>query len=198
MQTQTLEASLDNELQEGEEVLWSGRPDPQRRRIVYPTKVFVVLGLIFMPVGLFIVLVGLVLLLLSVFPPEARLASLGVFIPGGVFVLLGIIYFLIGLVGSSTPRNTLYAITNRRVIILRPGHYLRVTSYGRGAITQVQRFERSDGSGDLVFATTPANGSPGRNRSNAGFSSAIHPGVFSALPNVRQVEQILTRMLNEG
>jgi hypothetical protein len=129
MQTQTLESSLDNELLEGEEVLWSGRPDPRRRRIVFPTRVFFILGLIFMPVGLLIVLVGLVLLLISVFPPEARLSLLGVFIPGGVFFLLGIIYFLIGIAGFSPPRNVLYAITNRRVIILRPGRYLRASSY---------------------------------------------------------------------
>lgn len=197
MQIQTLESSLDNELLEGEEVLWSGRPDPRRRRIVFPTRPFFILGLVFMPVGLFIVLVGLVLLLISVFPPEARLSSLGVFIPGGVFFLLGIIYFLIGIAGFSPPRNVLYAITNRRVIMLRPGRYLRALSYGKGAITQIQRFERPDGSGDLVFASTPAYSSAGRNQSNATFSSAVRPGVFSALPNVRQVEQILNSMLNE-
>ena len=197
MQTQTLEASLNNELQEGEDVLWSGRPDPRRRRIVFPTRVFFILGLVFMPVGLLVVIIGLILLLSSVFPPGARVSSLGVFIPGGVFFILGLVYLLLGLVGFFPPRNTLYAITNRRVIILRTGRYLRVSSYGKRAIAQVQRFERPDGSGDLVFVTTPAYGSSGRNRSNTGTSSAGHQEAFSALQNVRQVEQMLTRMLNE-
>src|SRR5207245_2295908 len=101
--------------------------------------------------------------------------GLALFIPGVVFFLLGLIYLLIGLVGSFPSRNTLYAITNRRVIMLRSGRNTRVSSYPRHAITQVQHIERPDGSGDLIFAGNPAYGSSGR------------VGAFSALPDVRLV-----------
>src|SRR5947209_7923941 len=133
VQVQTMEASLSNELLEGEELLWSGRPDPQRRRIVSPARVFLILGLVFLPIGLVAVIVGLALLLNSVFPPGSQASSLGLFIPGGVFFVLGLVYLIIGLVGFFPARNALYAITNRRVIILRPGRYLRVSSYGKHA-----------------------------------------------------------------
>ena len=197
MQIQTMEASLSNELLEGEEVLWSGRPDPQRRRIVSPARVFLILGLVFLPIGLLAVIIGLTLLLSSVFPPGFQASSLALFIPGGVFFVLGLVYLLIGLVGFSPFRNTLYAITNRRVIILRPGRYLGVSSYGKRAVTQVHRIERPDGSGDLIFVGNPPSGSSGNTQSNTGTSSTGRPGVFSAIPNVRLVEHMLIRMLSE-
>lgn len=195
MQIQTMEASIDNELLEGEELLWSGRPDPQRRSIVSPTRVFRILGLVFMPIGLVAVIIGLALLLSSVFPPDSRAGLLGLFIPGGVFFLLGLVYLIIGLVGFFPTRNALYAITNRRVIILRPGRYLNVSSYSKHAITQVHRVERPDGSGDLVFIGNPPYYSNSGN--NQSTSSTGRPGAFSAIPNVRLAEQKLLRMLNE-
>jgi len=197
VQIQTMEASLSNELLEGEELLWSGRPDPQRRRIASPARVFLILGLVFLPIGLLAVIIGLTLLLSSVFPPGFQAGSLGLFIPGGVFFVLGLVYLIIGLVGFFPSRNTLYGITNRRVIIVRLGRYLGVSSYGKRAITQVHRIERPDGSGDLIFVGNPPYGSSGNNQSNAGTSSTGRLGAFSAIPNVHLVEQKLIRMLSE-
>lgn len=197
MQIQTMEASIGNELLEGEELLWSGRPDLQRRPIVSPARVFLILGLVFLPIGVVAVIIGLALLLSSVFPPGAQAGLLGLFIPGGVFFVLGLVYLIIGLVGSFPSRNALYAITNRRVIIVRPGRYLSVSSYGKRAITQVHRIEHPDGSGDLIFVGNPPYGSYGNNQSNAGTSSTGRLGAFSAIPNVRMVEQKLIRMINE-
>lgn len=171
-----MEASISNELLEGEDLLWSGRPDPRGRRIVSPARVFLILGLVFLPIGLVAVVIGLTLLLSSVIPPDSQASLLGLFIPGGVFFVLGLIYLIIGLVGFSPSRNALYAITDRRVIILRPGRYTRVSSYGKHAITQVHRIERPDGSGDLIFAGNPPYGSYGNNQYNAGTYSAGRQG----------------------
>jgi hypothetical protein len=194
MQIQTMEASIGNELLEGEELLWSGRPDPQRRSIVSPTRVFRILGLVFLPIGLVAVIIGLALLLSSVIPPDSRTSLLGLFIPGGVLFLLGLVYLIIGLVGFFPTRNALYAITNRRVIILLPGRYLNVSSYSKRAITRVHRVERPDGSGDLVFVGNPPYGNSSNNQST---SSTGRLGAFSAIPNVRLAEQKLIRMLDE-
>ena len=181
MQVQTMEASISNELLEDEELLWSGRPDPQRRRIVSPARVFLILGLVFLPIGLVAVLIGLALLLSSVIPPDSQAVLLGLFIPGGVFFVLGLIYLIIGLVGFFPSRNALYAITNRRVIILRPGRYTRASSYGKRAITQVHRIERPDGSGDIVIQT---NSLVRNNNTVSQFKVAL-----LGIPNVKQVVQ---------
>src|SRR5215469_15178386 len=182
VQVQTMEASISNELLEGEDLLWSGRPDPRGRRIVSPARVFLILGLVFMPIGLVAVIIGLTLLLSSVIPPGSQAGLLGLFIPGGVFFVLGMVYLIIGLVGFSPSRNALYAITDRRVIILRPGRYMRASSYGKRAITQVHRIERPDGSGDLIFVGNPPYSS--NNQYNSGTYSAGRLGAFSAIPNV--------------
>src|SRR5262249_1181965 len=128
MQQQTLAASLSNELQEGEEVFWSGHPDPHRRSLVSPARAFLRLGLVFLPIGLVLGIIGLSLLLRSGFRPGSIVLfapGLALSITGSVFFLLGLIYFLIGLVGSYPSRNTLYAITNLRVVILRSGRNAR-------------------------------------------------------------------------
>ena len=198
MQMQAMEASINNELQEGEELLWSGHPDLQRRRIISPGRVFLILGLIFLPIGLLAIAIGLILLFSAVIPPASQDGLLGLFIPGGVFSLLGRIYLIIGLVGFSPSRNALYAITNRRVIVVRFGRYTLASSYDRKAITQIHRVERPDGSGDLIFSGNPY-GIYSNNRSNTSNTYRnSRQGAFYALSNVRLVEQKLLLMLNDN
>ncbi len=197
MQYQTMETPLANELLEGEELLWSGRPNPQGRSIVSPARIFFILGLVYLPVGLFLVLLGLILLFTV--PGAASGGFLGALIPGGIFFILGLVFLIVGLTVRFPTRNVFYAITDRRVIILRTGRYLRVASYGKRAITQVQRIERPDGSGDLIFSGNPLPyGSYSNNEYNYNSTRSGRLGVFSALPNVHVVEQRLLRMLSEN
>ncbi len=196
MQIQTMETSISSELLEGEELLWSGRPDPQGKSLVSPARVFLIIGWIYLPLGLVLLILGFILLF-TLATSSASGAFLGAMIPGGIFFLLGLIFLIVGLVAHFPAKNAFYAITNRRVIILRTGRYLRVTSYGKRAITQVQRFERPDGSGDLVFSgnsSSYGNASGNYNSTNSSFN---RQGAFTALPNVRSVEQRLLRMLYE-
>jgi hypothetical protein len=196
MQQQTMEAALSNELLEGETLLWFGRPDARKRSIASPARVFRTLGLVFMPTGLLILLIGLILVFSPFFASGFQPGMLGLFIPGGVFFILGIVYFIIGLVGFSSSGNTLYAITNQRAIIVRPGRYVTISSYDKRNIGQVHRIERADGSGDLIFASNAPYGSYGNTRYNTNSVRFGRPG-FYALPDVRSVEQILLRMMNE-
>jgi hypothetical protein len=196
MQQQTMEAALSNELLADETLLWSGRPDARKRSIASPARVFRTLGLVFMPVGLLILLIGLILLFSPLSPSGFQPGMLGLVIPGGVFFILGVVYLIIGLVGFSSSGNTLYAITNQRAIIVRPGRYVTVSSYNKRSIGQVQRIERADGSGDLIFANNAPYGSYGNTRYNTNSVRFGRPG-FYALPDVRSVEQILLRMMNE-
>lgn len=195
MQYQTMETPLANELLEGEELLWSGRPDPQGKSIVSPARVFSILGLVYFPLGLLLVILGLILLFAV--PGAASGGFLGALIPGGVFFILGLVFFIVGQAVRFPTRNAFYAITDRRVIIMRTGRYLRVVSYGKRAITQVQRIERPDGSGDLIFSgNSLPYGYYGNNEYNSSNARVGRLGVFSALPNVRVVEQRLIRMLD--
>lgn len=198
MQIQTMETSISNELLEGEELLWSGSPNPRGKSIVSPARVFLILGLVYAPIGLLVFILGIILWL-AVPAASASGGFLGALIPGGIFFVLGLVFLLIGIYGRFTKKNTFYAITDRRVIILRGGRYLHAISYGRRAITQVQRLERPDGSGDLIFAgsSSPYNAYYSNNSHYNTYNASNRPGVFTAIPNVRQVEQKLLRMLDE-
>ncbi len=193
MQVQTMEVSLSNELLEGEELVWSGRPAKRGRSIASsPARVFSIIGLIYGAIGLFFLLLGLILRLMigDVF---ASGGYIGFVVPGGIFFLLGIIFFLVGRFAHFSNRSAFYAITNRRVIILRGGRYLRVLSYDVRAITQVQRFERPNGSGDLAF-------------SGSFLSSGMHNNMYtmaqqhtmSAIPDVRLAERKLLGVMGKG
>ena len=202
MQTSTTEASLADELLENEEVLWSGQPNLRGRGIgSSPFKVFLNLGLIFLLIGLLLIGVGLILRLSSVVPPNLVNSLFGLFVPGGVFSLLGLIYLILGLTLSSfAPTQTLYAITNRRVIILRSGKNRRlVSSYNKRAITQVHRIERPNGEGNLILAVHPRMyGNGYDNSSSYSYYGIGRRAAFNQIPNVRQVEQKLLRMLDQS
>jgi hypothetical protein len=196
MQIQTMETSISNELMAGEELLWSGRSDPQGKSVVSPARVFLILGWIYLPLGLALLILGFILLF-ALASTSADGAFLGAMIPGGVFFILGLVFLIVGQVAHFPARNTFYAITNRRAIVLRTGRYLRVISYGKRAITQVQRFERPDGSGDLVFSGSPfPYGNYSGNYNSTGYN-LNRQGAFMAIPNVRAVEQKLLGMLAE-
>jgi hypothetical protein len=195
MQVQTLETSISNELVEGEQLLWSGRPEPGGKSITSPARVFLIIGLIYFPLGLLLVALGLILLFAV--PGAANSGGyLGALIPGGVFFIIGLVFLIIGLVARFPTKNTSYAITDRRVIILRSGRYLRAISYHKRAITQVQRLERPDGSGDLIFSGTALPYGNYYNNANYNTASSNRQGAFTAIANVHFVEQRLLSMLN--
>ena len=199
MQVQTMESSLGNELLEGEELLWSGRPIEGGKSIASPARVFWIIGLVYGGIGLLLLLLSLIfsLTISSLFSSGG---FLGFLIPGGVFFLLGVIFLIVGSAARFVPRSTFYAITNRRVIIVRSGRYLRVISYDARAIMQVQRLERPDGSGDLLFSgnITGYAGMYSNSSYNNNVSSGWRQNAFSAIPNVRLAEQKLLGVLGKG
>ena len=192
-QMQTMEASLSNELLEGEELVWSGRPAERGKSIASPARVLLIVGLIYGGIGLVFILVALILLL-AVRDFLTDGAFWGVFVFGGFFFVIGMIMLIIQRFAQFAPKSTFYAITNRRVIILRGGRYLRCTSYDTRAINQVQRLERPDGSGDLIFSgiSLAYQGAYGNSMYNAG-----RQGVFSAIPDVRLTERRLLGVMGK-
>lgn len=202
---QEMELSLARELTDGEELLWSGRPDPKSKSIASPGNVFLILGLVFTLVGIALLLGGFIIL--ETVEGRGREASIGLFITGGIFLIMGIAFAISGLVLRRTPRNTLYAVTNRRAIILRTGHYLTVDSYGKSEIGQVRRLERPDGTGDLIFSMQRSTSGYGYGSGyySGGYSSSASysgtgmsrygAGMFNGIANVHAVERIVLSVL---
>ena len=183
-----VEASIWNELLPGEEVLWSGSPDPKSKGAVSSTPL-TILGWVYTGLG--------VLFLMFIFIlwgggdlefPFIALFGIGIFLFVIGLICLGVGYFFTRFFSQ----KVFYAITNRRVIILNGGRYLRVTSYNKRAITQVQRVERANGIGDLILVTGPYGAVAGP----SGNLAANRHNTLMAVPNVREVERKLLAMLD--
>lgn len=180
----SVEASIWNELLPGEEVLWSGSPDPKSKGTISSTPL-TILGWVYTGLGVLVMLAGFIF---SIEDPFVLLIAFGAF-----FSILGLICLGIGYFSPRiTSRKVFYAITNRRVIILNGGRYLRVTSYNKRAITQVQRVERANGIGDLILVTGPYGAVAGP----YGNLAANRHNTLMAVPNVREVERKLLAMLD--
>ncbi len=207
MQQIEMDSLLEGELAEGEQLLWFSQPDARRRHMASPSFVFLILSLVFGLVGIALLLVGVILLGTGHGDPTAKVsdASTALFITGAVFIFLALIYTILMFTLRISPQNTLYAITDRRAIIMRTGRLLTVDSYGKLDIGQIRRAERPDGSGDLIFAGSrsplASGGSYGYSGGYSGYgysSGSYGMGMFSAgrfigIPNVRAAEKILIR-----
>lgn len=79
-------------------------------------------------------------------PPSGFVALVG-----AAFVLLGIATMLAPSLAWLAARATVYAITDRRLLILEGFPWRRVRSFGPEDINLCERTERADGSGDLIF-----------------------------------------------
>lgn len=170
-----------SELQSGETLVWTGTADPSRAAITsLPAMIFGI------PVA------GFAIFWIS----QAYRATNGMarsahndFARGfQVFPVFGIPFVLIGVFVILTPlwnflkaRNTVYAVTNQRVMVITGTTSRSVKSYTPADITSVEHRERPDGSGDIVIQT---NAIMRTNNSVSQFKLAL-----LGVPNVKQVAQ---------
>lgn len=170
-----LRQQLEQELASGETLLWTGQPDAARiARQSWPLVLF---GLLWQ---------GFVLY-------WSWVAS-GFWLPGSdtppePFALFGLPFFLAGVVVLASPRTlarkarrTGYAITDRRALIIERGRRLSVRSFAPEALADLERRERADGSGDIIFT---------RDRTGSGKGSRALEVGFFGLPAARDVERRL-------
>lgn len=146
-----LESRVQPELDPGEYLLWVGQPSPRRflreslssfgLGIVWTAFIvnFIIgwysfpHGELSVPSGLF----GLRGILSSIF-----------FVP---FILVGIGMLLSPVRSYRSAKRTVYAITNKRALIVEGAGSRSVQSYGEGEISNIERVERADGSGDMTL-----------------------------------------------
>ncbi len=124
------------EMVEGERLIWAetSLPSSARRRVL--------------PVSL---LGWLFLVLTFAWLAKAAIASFWLLIMGLPFMLAALALSFLPWWWPSVTRHTIYAISDRRLLIIQNWPRRRVTSYGPGDIDVVERHERKDGSGDLIF-----------------------------------------------
>jgi hypothetical protein len=160
------------QLEAGEQLLWHSRPDGRR----------FILGSI--PIVLF----GIPWTAFSLFWMAAASGFLftksgnGIF---SLFALFGVPFVLVGFGMLSSPywvyrkmKLTVYALTNRRALIITGGRSKTIQSYSTKDIGIIERTERANGKGDIYFATVEGNKSTQRIG-------------FLGISDVRRVERLL-------
>jgi hypothetical protein len=165
-----LRTKVDNELAPGEHIEWIGVPRPHY----------------FTPASTSAFLFAIPWTAFAIFWMSA--ASWGVSKSDGpamtwAFPLFGLPFVLIGFGMLSTPlwthhsaRRTVYAITNRRAILVRGGRTTTFRSFLPDRLHELQRRERNDGSGDVVFVSRFWTDSEGDRRTEeTGFMRIDNP-----------------------
>jgi hypothetical protein len=117
--------------------------------------------------------------------------------PMWVFPLFGLPFVLIGLAMFSAPywalrsaKRTVYVVTTQRAILLRGGWFsISVRSFEPAALTILNRKQRPDGSGDLIFTQ---DWRPGNN----GHSTWKNVG-FVAVRDVKHVEDLIRTLAQQ-
>jgi hypothetical protein len=166
------------QLDGGERLLWSGVPRPGRSaRLALPLGLF---GIPFAGFAAFWTW--------SAYRAVSHGSAAGG--PGALFPLFGLPFLLIGAGMLTAPlgvwlaaTRTVYAVTERRAMIIERMGATSVQSWRYEDMDELQRVERADGSGDLFFATRTRTG-------QRGVSYRTRIG-FLGIPDVRSVEQLL-------
>ncbi|MGI4789777.1 MAG: hypothetical protein ACRYFS_13115 [Janthinobacterium lividum] len=177
---------LEAQLKAGEKLLWSGQPDPMRALWVSQGAIYVFLfGLIWTPMTIFAAVVFR--------PPPGGSPGFPLFESIAMelyifpFILLGFACLWAPRSAYVQSERTTYGITDQRIIILKGAKKRFMNSYHREALGVIKCIERSDGSGELIFAQDHYIDSEDR--------EATTNIQFIGVPKVRSVETILRAAL---
>lgn len=181
-----VEQMLNAQLDPGEGLLWSGAPNPVR--MAASALPATVVGIPFTGFAAFWIY--------TAFTMTSKAGSSPGF-PWVLFPLFGAPFLLIGLGMLAAPLlafvaagRTLYAVTNRRAMIVSRLFSTSVRSYVHAEIHDLQRIERAGGEGDVFFAHRDlVTRSGGVVRKRIG---------FLGIPDARSVEQLIRSRLQQA
>lgn len=176
------QSRLDRELDEGEEICWVSQPN---HRLMRKQARQAWLYFLFV-VGFFVIMFGSLAWISSITPPSERQDE-----PENFLILIGAIigiwfavYPLILWCVRSIAKNTIYAITNKRAIIIRVHRDGSITErdYRGDELIHLARKEYKDGSGTLTFESA-------RGAGHSSQTASRHK--FQAIERVIEVERML-------
>jgi hypothetical protein len=172
----------------GEKILWAGQPDARKAFwTTTPIWLFAVPWAVFTFAWEYIAL--------AAFIAEGSQAPTGAGrIMAWVFPIFGLPFVAVGLGLMSTPiwcwwkaRNTVYALTEQRVVTLIAGPNLNVSSIDVTGITSVHRIEKRNGSGTLHLNMGSYRDSDG--------DSMDKKITLPDVPDVRELERLIVEKI---
>jgi hypothetical protein len=105
---------------------------------------------------------------------------------------------LIGLGMLSVPywaykkaQKTVYAVSNKRALIITSGMTRNVQSFYPQSLGNIERSEKADGSGNIIFARRTTSNYNSNNNQTQASTTAIG---FFGIPDVRAVERLIQQI----
>ena len=164
------------EMTPGEELLWAETSLPgNARRRIFPISL---LGWIFLALSL-------------AWVSRAATASMGLLVFGVPFVIGGIALASAPWWWPNVTRRIVYAISDQRLLIIRDLSKRKVTSYGPEDIDVVERRERRDGSGDVIFRREETQKLKHHHDPYGKRRVGMREVGFFGVPDVRRVEEAI-------
>lgn len=178
------------ELSGGERLLWAGQPIA-KRVMLYAFAIYF-FAIPWTAFSLFWEAMALSPLFMETASQDQQYVqkAFGIVFPlfGLPFVLIGFGMLLSPFFAYGKAKKTIYAITDRRAMVINCRSGREVTSFPyEGWDEPLNRTEKTDGSGSLFFATKQVSGRHGRTRN-------VKTG-FEHVPGVREVEVKLRRAI---
>lgn len=179
-----LRSEVEMELRPDEKLLWVGQPSSTR--YAWRALPIFIFGIFFGGFAFFWEFMALVAVGVDGKDPIAW-----------VFPLFGLPFVLVGTGMLTSPlwmpiyaRSIVYAITTERVVMISGYWRRKILSYNPDRLEQIERTQNADGSGDLIFDREV--------RYYKGRRSSTMPIGLFAVPNVRDVENIIRTMVEES
>jgi hypothetical protein len=183
-----LQVELERELAPGERVVWSGQPVP--KRYTRGSWGLVLFGIPWTAFSVFGTTVAAFVGARTMKGDDPMSTGFRWFFPlfGVPFILIGVGLLSSPWWGRRRAGRVLYAITDRRALVLEPAWRgsRTVKSFGPAEIQSLERTEHADRSGDLIFLRKAWRDSDGDRRSTS--------VGFTGVPQVRDVEVHLRRL----
>jgi hypothetical protein len=178
-----IEAAVRPELAAGERLLWTGRPDIVRLAWLRGGKT----ALFAIPWTAFSLLWTGMAWLFSAGREDSAVFFRVAMVVGPLFVLFGLWLFVTSLIKVFAVGGTLYALTDRRAMIVRRGGHVR--SFGAGELGSLYR--RGTRRGDIVFSGALPRGS-GDPQARAGHLTDYG---FFGIADPRGVERLISEQI---
>lgn len=164
------------EMTEGETLLWADTPASSgARRRVLPLSML----------GWLLLFLALIWMLKAA---GASFALLGLGLP---FIFCALVLALLPWWWPRLTRHTVYALSDRRLLIIQIWPRRRVTSYGPDDIDVVERRDYKDGTGDIVFRHEEHQKSRHHHDQRTKRQVSDRPIGFFGVPDARRVEMAI-------
>lgn len=170
------------ELGSGESLKWSGQPDPKTH--------------LWRAMGLFLFAIPWTAFSLFWMAGAAEFKIPDFSEPFDFFPLFGLPFLLIGIGMLASPyyayltaKRTLYVVTSKRAFEMKVGNTIKVKNYPASVIDGIEKVEKADGSGNVLFSTEARSGEDGRKYVKAG---------FIGIRDVRIVEKYIRDLKEKG